>query len=84
MASSDGGKQHEAESSASRAARARLEEALGILGITDEEATPLVVDDLGNGEVQKWLLAGRVLHRNRSMSRPLQTRSVQFGETLED
>ena len=29
----------------SRSARAKLEEALGKLGITDEEATPLVTDD---------------------------------------
>ena len=62
MASSVDGKQNETDSSSSRTARARLEEALGKLGITDEEATPLVIDDREE-EAQKWLLAGRVLHR---------------------
>lgn len=64
MASSAGGKQTEPEPSFSRSARAQLEEALGKLGITDEEATPLVIDDTEEGEAKKWLLAGRVLHRH--------------------
>lgn len=46
------------------AARAHLEEALGKLGITDEEATPLVIDDREDEAPTKWLLAGKVLHRN--------------------
>ena len=47
-----------------KTARARLAEALGKLDITEEEATPLVVDDLDGEEGQKWMVAGRVLHRN--------------------
>ena len=46
------------------AARAQLEEALGKLGITDEEATPLVIDDREDEAPVKWLLAGKVLNRN--------------------
>ena len=63
MASSADDRQNETNPSSSRTARARLEEALGKLGITDEEATPLVIDDTKEGEAQKWLLTGRVLHR---------------------
>ena len=47
-----------------RAARAKLAEALGKLDITDEEATPLVLDDADEGRPENWLLAGKVLHRN--------------------
>ena len=47
-----------------RTARAKLAEALGKLDITDEEATPLFLDDLEEGEQEKWMLAGKVLHRN--------------------
>ena len=47
-----------------RSARVRLEEELGKLGITDEEATPLVIDDADEGKPQKWLMAGKVLHRH--------------------
>lgn len=47
-----------------RSARAKLEEALGKLGITDEEATPLMIDDADEGKPKKWLLAGKVLHRH--------------------
>ncbi|KAM0880761.1 hypothetical protein ACQ4PT_033362 [Festuca glaucescens] len=46
-----------------RAARAKLEEDLRKLDITDAEATPLVVDDRDD-EGQKWMLAGKVLYRN--------------------
>lgn len=49
---------------AAREARARLKEALGKLGITDEEVTPLVMDDMEDGKPEKWLLAGKVLHRH--------------------
>ena len=47
-----------------RAARAKLAEALGKLDITEEEATPLVLDDRDDGAPAKWMLAGKVLHRN--------------------
>ncbi|KAM0917005.1 hypothetical protein ACQ4PT_009833 [Festuca glaucescens] len=42
-----------------RAARAKLEE-LGRLDITDEEATPLVIDDRDDDPKQKWSLAGKI------------------------
>ena len=44
--------------------RKKLEEALGKLDISEEEATPLVLDDRIYGGPAKWLLAGKVLHRN--------------------
>ncbi|KAM0841704.1 hypothetical protein ACQ4PT_058843 [Festuca glaucescens] len=56
------GKAKEDDAQSQRAARAKLEEQLGKLDITDAEATPLVLDDREEGE-QKWLLAGKVLHR---------------------
>ncbi|KAE8772212.1 hypothetical protein D1007_55794 [Hordeum vulgare] len=34
------------------------------MAITDEEATPLVIDDREADKPAKWLLAGRILHRN--------------------
>ena len=46
-----------------RTARAKLEEALGKLGITEEEATPLIIDDVDEGQPRKWLIACNVLHR---------------------
>ena len=46
-----------------RAARARLEEAMGKLDLTEEEATPLVIDDLEEGGQEKWLIASKDLHR---------------------
>ena len=46
------------------AARRKLEEALGKLDISEEEATPLILDDRVEGRPVKWLLAGKVLHRN--------------------
>ena len=45
-------------------ARARLAEALGKLDITEEEATPLVIDDREEGDQQKWMIVGKVLNRN--------------------
>ncbi|KAE8797470.1 hypothetical protein D1007_27327 [Hordeum vulgare] len=45
-------------------ARATMEEALGKLDISEEEATPLVIDDSEEGSQPKWLHAGRVLCRN--------------------
>ncbi|KAM0890300.1 hypothetical protein ACQ4PT_027121 [Festuca glaucescens] len=48
-----------------RSARIQMEEALGKLDITEEEATPLVLDDREKeGEEKKWSLAGKVLFRN--------------------
>ena len=41
-----------------------MEEALGKLDISEEEATPLVIDDSDEGAPPKWLLAGKVLFRN--------------------
>ena len=35
---------------------------MGKLDITEEEATPLVMDDHGEG-AEQWMLAGKVLHR---------------------
>ncbi|KAM0855627.1 hypothetical protein ACQ4PT_049646 [Festuca glaucescens] len=43
----------------SRAARAKLEEDLGKLDITDEEATTLVVDDREEKAQPKWMVAGK-------------------------
>ena len=48
-----------------RAARKQLEEALGKLDISEEEATPLILDDRIEDGPGKWLLAGKVLHRNQ-------------------
>lgn len=50
-------------SASSRAARAQMEEAMGRLDLTEEEATPLVVDDLEEETHQKWAISGKVLHR---------------------
>lgn len=64
MALSAGGEKTESDPNSSRMARAQLEEALEKLGITKEEATPVVIDDTEEGEAKKWLLAGKVLHRH--------------------
>jgi hypothetical protein len=37
---------------------------MGKLGITEEEATPLVIDDRDEEAEQKWMLAGKVLYRH--------------------
>jgi hypothetical protein len=58
------GKEKEQDALSPRAARVRLEEQLGKMGITDLEATPLVIDDRDEGAQKKWLLAGMVLHRH--------------------
>ena len=47
-----------------RTARARLEEQLGKLDITEEEVTPLVLDDRVEGAPERWMVAGKILHRN--------------------
>ncbi|KAM0866451.1 hypothetical protein ACQ4PT_042616 [Festuca glaucescens] len=52
------GKVKEDDAQSQRAARARLEEQLGKLDISEVEATPLVLDDREEGE-KKWLLAGK-------------------------
>ncbi|KAE8780621.1 Casein kinase I-2-like protein [Hordeum vulgare] len=59
-----GGAQHNSGPYSPRAERAKLEEALGKMAITDEEATPLVIDDTEDDKPVKWLLAGRILHKN--------------------
>ncbi|KAE8789864.1 Alanyl-tRNA synthetase [Hordeum vulgare] len=43
--------------SSPRTERAKLEEALGKMAITHEEATPLVIDDREDDKPAKWLLA---------------------------
>ncbi|KAE8779887.1 hypothetical protein D1007_47118 [Hordeum vulgare] len=47
-----------------RAARVQMEEALGKLDISEEEATPLIIDDTDEGLAPKWLLTCKVLYRN--------------------
>jgi hypothetical protein len=47
------------------ATRSRLEEAMAKLGLTEEEAVPLVLDDVEAGKKPKWMLAGKVLYRNQ-------------------
>ncbi|KAM0844150.1 hypothetical protein ACQ4PT_057242 [Festuca glaucescens] len=64
MASSERGKEKVDEAPLPRAARAKLEEDLGKLDITDDEATPLVIDDRDEGAKRKWLLAGKVMYRH--------------------
>ena len=64
MAASPSSASRGADPDSPRSARAKLEEALGKLGITDEEATPLMIDDADEGKPQKWLMAGKVLHRH--------------------
>jgi hypothetical protein len=41
-----------------------MEEAMGKLDLTEEEAVPLVVDDVDSGVKPRWMLAGKVLFRN--------------------
>jgi hypothetical protein len=57
MASSDQVKGKEKEALYPREVREKLEDDLGKLDITDEEATPLVVDDCEDGAKRKWMLA---------------------------
>jgi hypothetical protein len=64
MASSDRSKGKETVTLPPRVERAKLEEGLGKLDMTDEEATPLVVDDREEGAKEKWMLAGKVLLRS--------------------
>ena len=47
------------EDQSARAARRKLEEALGKLDISQEEATPLAIDDRVDSGPAKWLLAGK-------------------------
>jgi hypothetical protein len=37
---------------------------MGKLDLTEDEATPLVVNDVDDGGKQKWMLAGKILYRN--------------------
>ena len=64
MASAARGKEKDKETLSPRAARAKLEEDLGKLDISDIEATPLVIDDREEEVIQKWMLAGKVLYRD--------------------
>ena len=41
-----------------------MEEAMGKLDLTEEEATPLVLDDIDEGARQTWAIARKVLNRN--------------------
>lgn len=41
-----------------------MEEELGRMGISEEEATPLVLKDVDNNAPRKWSLAGKILYRN--------------------
>lgn len=65
MASSSAtGGQKGVSSLSPKSARTRLAEALGKLEITEEEATPLMIDDRDQGGQPKWALTGKVLYRN--------------------
>ena len=48
-----------------RSAREKLEEALGKLEISVEEATPLVIDDRQDAAPVKWLQARKFLYQNK-------------------
>jgi hypothetical protein len=41
-----------------------MEEAMGKLDLTEEEAVPLVLNDVDEGAKPKWMLAGKILYRN--------------------
>lgn len=60
-----GGAQKETGGEAPRSARSQLEEALGKMDISEEEATPLMIDDCVKDGPAKWLLAGKILYRNQ-------------------
>ena len=47
-----------------RTARAQMEEAMGKLDLSQEEATPLLMDDDDGEAPRTWMLAGKVLFRN--------------------
>ena len=52
--------------------RKKLEEALEKLDISEEEATPLVIDDRVEGGPAKWLLVGKVCWaRGTGVPRPV-------------
>lgn len=48
----------------SSSARAEMEAAIGKMDITEEKATPLVINDVSIGVKPKWLVAGNILYRN--------------------
>lgn len=83
MASSDRGKGTDGEASSPKSARARLEKQLGKLDITDEEATPLVMDDWEEEATKKWSVAWKVLYRNVFHIRTSQAFLGRHGATLE-
>ena len=41
-----------------------MEEELGRMGLSEEEATPLVLKDVDDRAPRKWSLAGKILHRH--------------------
>lgn len=58
-----------------------MEEALGKLDISEEEATPPVINDLDDDVAPKWLLAGKVLLRNLFHIQTITNACVQLGVT---
>ncbi|KAE8813598.1 hypothetical protein D1007_09098 [Hordeum vulgare] len=42
-----------------------MEEALGKLDISEEEVTPLVINDSDDGSLQKWLVAAKIPVQNK-------------------
>lgn len=67
-----------------RAARTKLEEALGKLDIIGEEATPLVIHDRDEGERRKWILAGKVQHCDMFHIQTISRALLRLGVNLSD
>jgi hypothetical protein len=74
MASSERGKEKAQGAQSPRTAREKLEEQLGKLDIIDGEATPLVTEDR---EMQKCMLAGKILYCNVLHIQAIATASCQ-------
>jgi hypothetical protein len=81
MDTSASGKEKGKDTMSRRAARAKLEEEVGKLDITNEEAMPLVVDDREEAQ-QKLMVARKVLHLNAFHIQPLLARRDLLGVTL--
>lgn len=79
MFSSSQGMSGEKGPGSPRSARAHLEEALGKLGIIDEEATPLVIDDRDEDKSRSGWLQARSSTATYSIFRPLQALFGQLG-----
>ncbi|KAI4965416.1 hypothetical protein ZWY2020_054654 [Hordeum vulgare] len=56
---STGGERQRSGALSPHSAQAQMEEALGKLDISEEEATQLIIDDSDEGSPQKWLIAGK-------------------------